>query len=152
MEYYFEIYLNARELTKIGLTEELIEWSGEKLSQDPRVFVSDSGLRFEEITYTNRDLVDAGVELMSGSIGLNLKGYSFYELSRKLRNREDTSRDPWIRFIDGLNALDSFVIILCRVDESIKRKITVNGGEDLKCAVSEALDWDDPRDIVFVKG
>lgn len=152
MEYYFEIYLNARELTKIGLTEELIEWSGEKLSQDPRVFVSDSGLRFEEIAYTNRDLVDAGVELMSGSIGLNLKGYSFYELSRKLRNREDTSRDPWIRFIEGLNALDSFVIILCRVDESIKKKINVSCGEDLKCAVSEALDWDDPRDIVFVKG
>ena len=109
MEYYFEIYLNDRELTKIGLTEELIEWSGEKLSQDPRVFVSDSGLRFEEITYTNRDLVDAGVELMSGSIGLNLQGFSFYELSRKLINSEDTSWDPLIRFIDGLNALDDQV-------------------------------------------
>ena len=152
MEYYFEIYLNDRELTKVGLTEELIEWGGDKLSQDPRVFVSDSGLRFEEITYTNRDLVDAGVELMSGLIGLNLQGFSIYELSRKLINSEDTSWDPLIRFIDGLNALDSFVIILCRVDESIKRKSTVSGGEDLKCAVSEALDWDDPRDIVFVKG
>ena len=55
MEYYFEIYLNARELTKIGLAEELIEWRGEKLSQDPRVFVSDSGLSFEEILAVCRE-------------------------------------------------------------------------------------------------
>ena len=48
MEYTFEIYFDFVNTAKLGFVEEKVSWGGEELSQDPIVFLSDNGLRFEE--------------------------------------------------------------------------------------------------------
>lgn len=150
MEFWFEIYFDFGNLGELGFREEKVYWGGEELSQDPVAYLSDNGLRFEEINDSRHFELITKEKMPQRYGGLVLKDQIISDLSLQINLDNDISSDPLIQFISGLNSDVDYVILLCRVDECATRKLYVNGKNDIINAVSEALNWERPQDIMLI--
>ena len=50
MSFYLDIVVPKEELGKVDLEEQLIEWAGQKFSQDPVKYLGKKALIFEQLT------------------------------------------------------------------------------------------------------
>lgn len=150
MEYTFEIYFDFVNTANLGFVEEKVSWGGEELSQDPIVFLSDNGLRFEEITDSGLFLQVTKEPLPKGYRGIYLRDQIINDLSLQINLKNDTIANPLVRFIESLNFDVDFVILLYRVDECITRKLYVNSNNEIITSVSEALIGEEPQDVMFI--
>lgn len=150
MEFWFEIYFDFENLGELGFREEKVYWGGEELSQDPVAYLSDNGLRFEEINDSRHFELTTKEKMPQRYGGLVLKDQIISDLSLQINLDNDISSDPLIQFISGLNSDVDYVILLCRVDECATRKLYVNGKNDIINAVSEALNCERPQDIMLI--
>lgn len=150
MEFWFEIYFDFGNLEKLGFREEKVYWGGEELSQDPVTYLSDNGLRFEVIKDSRHFELTTKEKIPQGYSGMFLKDQIINALSLKINLDNDISSDPLIQLISGLNNDVDYVILFCRVDEYATQKLYVNGKNDIINAVSEALNWERPQDIMLI--
>ncbi|MCR5528765.1 MAG: hypothetical protein K6F49_06070 [Saccharofermentans sp.] len=149
MEYYFEIYFDVNCLDLLGIEEQCVNWSGIEYSQDPPVYKTSSGLMFEKIMHNNFKLV-TGEDLPGNYIGLVLRGNSLHELSTQI-NLNTCVNNPVLRFIGNLNERLGYILLLCRVEERISERYSLEDNNDVINLVVKSLDWNTPKDIVIHK-
>ena len=150
MEFWFEIYFDFGNLEKLGFREEKVYWGGEELSQDPVTYLSDNGLRFEVIKDSRHFELKTKEKIPKGYSGMFLKDQIINDLSVQINLDNDISSDPLIQFISGLNSDVGYAILFCRVDECATRKLYVKNNNEIIDAVSEALNWECPQDLMLI--
>ena len=114
-------------MEKADLVEQLIEWGGERLSQESVKYIGKKALVFEQLT---------GLKYYCGLLGHDLdtqkysalvyKGKELTELEFLANNSEgDLKSRLLFVFLENLITLSSFYIFLLREDEGIKKRYEI---------------------------
>lgn len=153
MRFLLDIVIPKDEMKKVDLEEQLIEWGGERFSQEPAKYIGKKELVFEELT---------NLKYHCGLLGNNLdakkysalifKGEELSELEFLANSgTEDLRNNLLFVFLESLITLSSFYIFLLREDEVIKERYAIERQEELKAVLCESLSWNTPKDILIYK-
>ena len=153
MSFLLDIIIPKDEMGKVSLEEQLIEWGGERFSQDPAKYIGKKELVFEELTNLKYHCGLLGEKLDDKKYSaLIFKGEELSELEFLANRREDALMSNLLfEFLEGLITLSSFYIFLLQEDEGIKERYAIENGEELKKILYTSLSWTTPKDIVIVK-
>ncbi len=153
MSFYLDIVVPKEEMGKVGLEEQLIEWAGQKFSQDPVKYFGKKSLVFEQLTSLKYHCKLMGDNLDEQKYcALIFKGEELSELEILVNNpKSDLKSNLLFLFLEELISLSSFYIFLKREDEGIKEKYVINDEEDFRDVLCKSLSWDMPKDILMVK-
>ena len=153
MSFYLDIVVPKEELGKVDLEEQLIEWAGQKFSQDPVKYLGKKALIFEQLTSLKYHCKLTGDNLDEQKYcALIFKGEELSELEFLVNNpKSDLRSNLLFLFLEELISLSSFYIFLKREDEGIKEKYEINDEEDFRDVLCKSLSWNTPKDILIVK-
>lgn len=153
MNFLLDIVIQKDEIKKLDLEEELIEWGGEKFSQDPIKYIWKRALVFEQLTSLKYhcDLLGDDLDEKKYS-ALIFKGEELSELEFLANNYEKNLRSNLLFvFLEKLITLSSFYVFLLREDECIKERYKIEKIDELKGVLCECLSWTMPKDILIFK-
>ena len=152
MDYYLDIIISKQDIEKVGLTERLCEWGGEKYSCNPAQYYTNTDIEFVKIEKIDiySEIVD--MKAPENFIGLSLKSDIINDLEYAI-NSGGTSfnENSLFLFLKQLSGLDFFYVFLLREDEKIKEAYEIKTGEDICAALLGCLKWSNPKDIMFFK-
>ena len=138
---------------KLSLEEILVEWGGEKFSQEPPKFQYQSTLTFtkyEERNYFHRivgDLVDVNDYFI-----IKLEGEALTQLAFYVNKEIKIKTNPLISFLYELySVVDTFCIIKFLYEDVIDDRYTVSNAEKAINIFVNSLKWDSPKGIVIIK-
>lgn len=149
MDYILDILLQENEISKIDLSEVLVEWGGEKFSQDPPRYTNHSNLFFTEYTdkkYYKRYLGDQ--YRIDKFIALHLEG-TLLDLELSINNKEDFLNNEITRFLTELLKLETFVILLIRDEEWIDEQYKISSKEELQTIIYDSLSWSNHKGVII---
>ena len=111
MDFIVDIIIPKNDIEKVNVVEELIEWGGEKLSQDPPKYSYKSILIFHENEDSYYQRVLEGFDTKKNII-LTLEGQQLSELEFLINKQEqDLAENELLMFFNELyDRLDSFYI------------------------------------------
>ena len=141
MSFYLDILLPKEEMGKVGLEEQLIEWGGQKFSQDPVKYLGRKSLVFEQLT---------SLVYHCKLIGDDLDEQKYCALVVK-DTKSDLRSNSLFLFLEKIISLSSFYVFLTREDEGIKERYEINDEEDFRDVLCKSLSRDTPKDILMVK-
>ena len=126
MDYILDILLPKSEMSKINLSEVLVEWGGEEFSQSPPRYTNKSKLFFTEYTdkeYYKRFL---GNQYPNDKfVALHLEG-TLLDLELSINNKGDFLNNEVMLFLIELLKLETFIILLIRDEEWIDEKYKIS--------------------------
>lgn len=153
MRFLLDIVIPKDEMKKVDLEEQLIEWGGERVSQDPAKYIGKEALVFEQLTNLKYYCELLGDDLDAEKYSaLIFKGEELTELEFLANSREENLRNNLLFvFLESLVTLSNFYIFLLREDEGIKERYAIEKREEFREVLCECLSWTTPKDIVIVK-
>ena len=153
MNFLLDIVIPKDEMIKVGLEEQLIEWGGEKFSQEPPKYIGNKELIFEELTNLKYHCGLLGNDLDDKKYtAFIFKGKELSELEYLVNNQtEDLRNNPLFVFLERLITLSSFYIFLIREDEVIKERCAIKREEELEIVLCESLSWATTKDVLIYK-
>lgn len=149
MDYILDILLQENEISKIDLAELLVEWGGEKFSQDPPRYTNNSKLSFTEYTdkkYYKRYL--GNQYTIDKFIALHLEG-TLLDLELSINNKGDFLNNEITLFLTELLKLETFVILLIRDEEWVDEKYKISSKEELQTIIYDSLSWSNPKGVII---
>lgn len=149
MDYILDILLPKNELSKINLSELLVEWGGEKFSLDPPRYTNNSKLSFTEYIdkeYYKRFL--GNQYPIDKFIALHLEE-SLLDLELLINNKGDFIDNEIMSFLTELLKLETFVILLIRDEEWVDEKHKISRKEELQTIIYDSLSWSNPKGVVI---
>ncbi len=149
MDYILDVLLQKSEISKINLSEVLVEWGGEKFSQDPHRYTNKSKLFFieyEDSEYYKRFLGDQ--YLKDRFVALHLEG-SLLGLEISINGKGDFLNNEIMLFLTELLDLEEFVILIIRDEEWIDEKYVISKKEELQSIVYNSLSWSNPKGVII---
>lgn len=153
MSFLLDIIIPKDEMEKVGLEEQLIEWGGERFSQEPAKYIGKKQLVFEQLTDLKYHCRLLGDNLDAKKYcALIFKGEELSELEFLINRCENALMSNILfEFLGSLITLSSFYIFLLREDEVIKERYTIENVEELRKILCTSLSWITPIDIVIAK-
>lgn len=153
MSFYLDIVVPKEEMGKVDLEEQLIEWGGQKFSQDPVKYLGKKSLVFEQLTSLKYHCELIGDNLDEQKYcALIFKGAELSELEFLVNNpKSDLRSNLLFLFLEKFISLSSFYIFLMREDEGIKEKYEIKDEDEFRDVLCESLSWNTPKDILMVK-
>lgn len=153
MRFLLDIVIPRDEMNKVELEEQLVEWGGEKFSQEPVKYLGRKMLAFEELANLKYHCELLGSNLDAKKyIVLIFKGEELSDLEFMANTgTEDLRNNPLFMFLKSIITLSSFYIFLLREDEVIKERCAIEKEEELKDVLLESLSWATPKDILILK-
>lgn len=159
MVFDFIVLIKEEEIKKINITEKLVEWGGEKFSQDPPQYVYDnSSLLFHEfldLDYYKRNFSDIiGNDLnMDEFIPFILLGSHMLEVEKLVNchNGDMLKKHDIFGFLEDLMKLDEFAILIEREEEYIDKRYYVKTKEELINVFCNCFVWDSPEGAFITK-
>lgn len=154
MSSILDILIKKHELGKVNIEECLIEWGGEKLSQDPRKYIYNSTLVFHE----NADM-SYYMDIIKGELdvyeftALTLEGDKLEEMDRLVNSGRDIIyTDGLMVFINKLyKHLSTFCIIKLRNEEYIDEIYIINEASNAIKVFLDSLKRASPKGIAIIK-
>lgn len=149
MDYILDILLPKNELSKINLSELLVEWGGKKFSQNPPRYTNNSKLFFTEYMdkeYYKRFL--GNQYPMDKFIALHLDE-SLLDLELSINKKGDFLDNQIMLFLAELLQLEIFVILLIRDEECLDEKYKISSKEELQTIIYDSLSWSNPKGVVI---
>lgn len=149
MDYILDILLPKNELSKINLSELLVEWGGKKFSQNPPRYTNNSKLFFTEYMdkeYYRRFL--GNQYPMDKFIALHLDE-SLLDLELSINKKGDFLDNQIMLFLAELLQLEIFVILLIRDEECLDEKYKISSKEELQTIIYDSLSWSNPKGVVI---
>ena len=152
MSFYLDIVVLKEEMEKADLEEQLVEWGGQKFSQDPVKYLGRKSLVFEQLTSLVYHCKLIGDDLDEQKYcALVFKGEELSELEFLVNDpKSDLRSNSLFLFLEKLISLSSFYVFLTREDEGIKERYEINDEEDFRDVLCKSLSWDTPKDILMV--
>ncbi len=151
MDYILDILISKDDINQLNLSESLIEWGGELLSQDPPKYSNNSKLSFEEykdIQYYER-FIGSNFDI-ENCIALHLEGMHLLDLELLINNKsQEIVSTELISFLVDLLKLDVFAILLIRDEECIDKKYKINKKEELVDVICNSLNWSNPEGVLI---
>lgn len=154
MIFNLDIVIQKREIEKLGLREQLIEWGGESFSQEPMKYVSSTNFTFEQVVDLNYYSKLLGIDLNEKSyIALTLSGEELFDLEFAINSKKEKLTDNLLlSFFTKLVKLNEFYLFLIREDENIKSRYFVETEKELRAILYESLTWSTQTDVLVLKG
>ena len=149
MDYILDILLPKNELSKINLSELLVEWGGKKFSQNPPRYTNNSKLFFTEYIdkeYYRRFL--GSQYPMDKFIALHLDE-SLLDLELSINKKGDFLDNQIMLFLAELLQLEIFVILLIRDEECLDEKYKISSKKELQTIIYDSLSWSNPKGVVI---
>lgn len=157
MEFTIDLLISKSDISKVGLSEMLIEWGGEFLSQIPPKYKNKLGLVFEEFVNPN-DYINYYSCFLENDfdidkyIILRLLGTHIFDLGLIVNNScSDISKNVVISFLHELAELKSFAIFFIRDEEYIDIRKKVNTEDEIIKIICSSLNWDSPKGVLITK-
>lgn len=153
MDFIFDLLIRKDDITKVGLSESLIEWGGEIFSQEPEKYKNNLGLVFEKVIDLNyyKKFVENDLEI-EPYVALHLLGTHIFDLEWILnKTNSDRSNNRIILFLHELFKLDSFTIFFIRDGEDIDIRKKVTSENDLINTICSSLNWESPKGVIITK-
>ena len=150
MDYILDILLPKSEMSKINLSEVLVEWGGEKFSQNPPRYTNKSKLFFTEYTdkeYYKRFL--GNQYPIDKFVALHLEG-TLLDLELSINNKGDFLNNEVMLFLIELLKLETFIILIIRDEEWIDEKYKISRKEELQTIIYDSLSWSNPKRILII--
>ncbi len=150
MDYILDILLPKSEMSKINLSEVLVEWGGEKFSQNPPRYTNKAKLFFTEYTdkeYYKRFL--GNQYPIDKFVALHLEG-TLLDLELSINNKGDFLNNEVMLFLIELLKLETFIILLIRDEEWIDEKYKISRKEELQTIIYDSLSWSNPKGILII--
>ena len=149
MDYILDILLPKSEVSKLDLYEILVDWGGEKHSQNPRRYTNKANLFFKEYVgneYYKRFLGDQC--LADKFVALHLEG-TLLELEILINNKKDFFDNEVMLFLLELLNLKKFIILMIRDEEWIDEKYIISNKEELQRIICDSLSWSNPKGAII---
>lgn len=149
MDYILDILLPKNEMSKINLSELLVEWGGEEFSQDPPRYTNNSKLFFTEYIdkeYYKRFL--GNQYPIDKFIALHLDG-TLLNLELSINNKGNFLNNEVILFLTELLKLETFAILLIRDGEWVDEKHKISKKEELQTIIYNSLSWSNSKGVVI---
>lgn len=149
MDYILDILLPKNDISKINLSELLVEWGEEVYSQDPPKYTNNSKLFFVEYTdkeYYKRYLGDQ--YSINQFIALHFES-SLLDLELAINDKGDFLNNEITLFLTELLKLESFVILLIRDEEWIDEKHKISDKDELQTIIYDSLSWTKPKGVII---
>lgn len=151
MGFILDVLIPKDQNDKVGLSEVLVEWGGERFSEEVPKFLFDSTVPFRQ----NKDLEyfqEILGEKLDNYIALTLQGKELMDLEFLVNNKSDAIKENvLIRFLEKLLELDSFYIVLLKDEEEIDGRYQVRNRKELWEIISRSLDWKSPKGAIITK-
>ena len=151
MGFILDVLIPKDQNDKVGLSEVLVEWGGERFSEEVPKFSFDSTVPFRQ----NKDLEyfqEILGEKLDNYIALTLQGKELMDLEFLVNNKSDAIKENvLIRFLEKLLELDSFYIVLLKDEEEIDGRYQVRNRKELWEIISRSLDWKSPKGAIITK-
>lgn len=152
MDFVLDVLIPKCNLSKLNLTELLVEWGGESFSQDPPKYSNKSLLVFHQNTDMEyyKSIVGKDVDVHN-YLALSMERTQLSELEFIINNqRQEMSSNEVLLFLAELyKTLDNFVIILLRDEECIDKRYTVCNEKELIKIFCESLRWSSPEGVLI---
>lgn len=131
MSFTFDFFLKEKDLNRVNLRENFVDWGDEQLSYDPPRYTNDFNLMFQkfeggkfyEIVFKNFIGEDMKIERY---IPLSLSYESINNLESNINSSEETAEEPLLVFLKEVLKLNTFIIYLIRDEEEIDIEYKVN--------------------------
>lgn len=147
MEFSLDLFINKKDIKKLGLSENLIHWGEETFSHDPKTYNIKNKLIFEK----NKDnkifenyycqKVDKDIKF-NDYIGLRLLGEDITKLEWIInKKKEGFDENNLIYFFEELCDLSQFIIFFIRNGDEIDSQIYVSNKRELINVIYDSLDW-----------
>lgn len=149
MDYILDILLPKSEISKINLSEILVEWGARKFSQNPPRYTNKSKLLFTEYAdkeYYRRFLGDQYP--IGKLVALHLEG-TLLDLVLSINNKEDFLNNEMMLFLVGLLKLETFIILIIRDEEWVDEKYKISSKEELQTILYNSLSWSNPKGVII---
>lgn len=153
------VLIKEEEIEKINISERLVEWDGEKFSQDPPQYVyNNSSLLFHK--FLNIDYYKRNFNNIIGN-DLNIDEFIPFillgnhlldvEMLINCHNSDRLKKHDIFKLLENLLKLDKFAILLEREEEYIDKKYRVKNKEELINIFCNCLIWDSPKGAFITK-
>lgn len=149
MDYILDILIPKNGMSKINLSELLIEWGGKEFPQYPPRYTNNSKLFFTEYTdkkYYKRFL--GNQYPIDKLIALHLEG-TLLDLELSINNKEDFFDNEVTLFLTELLKLETFAILIIRDEEWVDEKHKISSKEELQSILYNSLSWSNPKGVVI---
>lgn len=157
MYFILDVLIKKDEISKMDLSELLVEWGGESFSQSPAKYKNKSELVFEEFLDLNyyKDyyyrFLDKDFD-KENYVAFRLLGSHMFDLERQVNNTvDDLSNNNVMLFLRELFNLNYFTIFLIRDEECIDNKYLVTDTSEFIKIFCNALNRTSPEGIVVTK-
>lgn len=154
MDLILDILIPKDDLYKVSLTEILVEWGGEKFSQNPKKYHYKSKLVFHENTDMSyyHNIVDEDIEVHD-YIALTLEWRFLSELEFAVNNQNFRKENSELLslFYKMYDKLNTFCIIKFLNEEDIDDRYLLSNADDAVEIFIRSLNWDSPRGIIIIK-
>lgn len=150
MDISFDLLINEKDLSKLNLSEFLLEWGGEFFHQEPPQYRLNTDFVFErflDIDYYrkyHKKIIGDDFKI-DEYLPLRLCGKHMIELENIVNNNEEIEKSCIIDFLHKVSMLDTYAIILLREEEYLDERYRVKTEKELIEAVCSCLNWDDPK-------
>lgn len=152
MNFILDIVILKTDLNKLNISEQFVEWGGEKSPQVPAKYTHKSGMVFHENVdnYYKKVLGNVDIEKY---IALNLESSHLSELEFSVNHQElNEISNELIGFFDELyDTLEEFFVFLFRDEEEIDSQCVVKNQYELRNMFCNSLKWESPKGVLIAK-
>lgn len=134
-------------MKKMKITELKRRWLNEYYSYSPKRFISKESIELLSADYPfKRNIIDIDFENL-----IILKIVNGLRELEWVVNKSDNRNNELLRFLERVAELDIFYILLFEDDKFIDKCIKINNNIDLVSNIYNALNWDNPQNILLYK-
>ncbi len=149
MDYILDLLIPKNEMSEINLSELLVEWGGERFSQDPPRYTNNSKVLFTEYTDQSYYKKFLGNQFpIDKFIALHLEG-TLLDLELLINNKGDFLNNEVMLFLTELLKLKTFAILLLRDEEWVDEKHKISRAEELQKIIYDSLSWSNPKGVII---